>query len=132
MAASAALKAELEMSKLKLEAEQRRLRALEVVDTTFNHLSVLASRLTPTHLALITAWVLAMLAAYFLLTEVLQLIRNILEASMCNPTLVRRWIKGRCGTRSMKSVRCSSFFTDVVSGGRYYINNQYYMMLIVY
>ncbi len=130
MAASAAVKAELETSKQKFEAEQRRLMALEVVDTTFSHLSVLASWLTPTHLALITAWVLAILAAYFLLTEVLQLIRNILEASMCHPTLVQKWVKGQHGLKSRKSACCSSFFADVVSDGSR--NNKYHMMLIVY
>ncbi len=115
MAASAAVKAELEMSKLKMEAEQRRLRVLEVVDTTFTHLSVPSSRLTPTHLALVTTWILALLATYFLLKEVLQLIRNILEASMCRPSLVQRWIKGRA-TRLNESECCSGHFTDVVSG----------------
>ncbi len=107
------------MSKLKMEAEQRRLRALDVVDTTFNYLSVLVSQLSFTHLALITAWILAILATYFILSEVLQFIRNMLEASMSRPSLVQRWIKGN-RTRLSTNSCCSDYFTDVVSGATTY------------
>ncbi len=122
MVTSAAVKAELEMSKLKMEAEQRRLRVLEVVDTTFHHLSVLSSRLTTTHLILLTTWSLVLLAAYFVLKEMLQLIRNILEASMCRPSLVQIWIKGR-EAKLYQSECCSDHFADIVSGVSTYNNN---------